>query len=35
MTLRLEDLQPDALVQGLVGREAVRVVTAEMLGDMA
>jgi hypothetical protein len=35
MTARLEDLKPDALVQGLVGREAVRIVTAEMLGDMA
>ena len=31
MTTRLEDLKPEALVQGLVGREAVRVVTAEML----
>lgn len=35
MTARLEDLKPDALVQGLVGREAVRIVTAEMYGDMA
>ena len=35
MTTRLEDLKPDALVQGLVGREAVRVVTAEMLGEAA
>jgi len=35
MTTRLEDLNPDALVQGLVGREAVRIVTAEMLGDAA
>ena len=32
---RLEDLKPDALVQGLVGREAVRIVSAEMLGDPA
>ena len=30
MTTRLEDLKPEALVQGLVGREVVRVVTAEM-----
>ena len=35
MTTRLEDLKPEALVQGLVGREAVRVVTAEMLGEAA
>jgi superfamily II DNA or RNA helicase len=35
MSARLEDLKPDALVQGLVGREAVRIVSAEMLGDMA
>jgi hypothetical protein len=35
MTARLEDLKPDGLVQGLVGREAVRIVSAEMLGDMA
>ena len=35
MTTRLEDLKPDALVQGLVGREAVRLVTAEMLGEDA
>jgi hypothetical protein len=35
MTARLEDLRPDGLVQGLVGREAVRIVSAEMLGDMA
>lgn len=32
MTAQLEQLKPDALVQGLVGREAVRAVTAEMLG---
>ena len=32
MTTRLEDLKPDALVQVLLGREAVRLVTAEMLG---
>jgi superfamily II DNA or RNA helicase len=35
MTARLEDLKPDALVQGLVGREAVRIVTVQMLGDSA
>ncbi len=35
MTARLEDLKPDALVKGLVGREAVRIVTAEMLGEAA
>ncbi len=35
MTARLEDLKPDGLVQGLVGREAVRIVSADMLGDMA
>ena len=30
MTTRLEDLKQEALVQGLVGREVVRVFTAEM-----
>lgn len=35
MTVQLEQLKPDALVKGLAGREAVRIVTAEMLGDMA
>jgi hypothetical protein len=35
MTARLEDLKPDALVKGLVGRETVRIVTAAMLGDAA
>ena len=35
MTVRLEQLKPDAMVQGLVGREAVRIVSAEMLGDAA
>ena len=35
MTARLEDLKPDAQVRGLVGREAVRIVSAEMLGDAA
>ncbi|MEY4352150.1 MAG: hypothetical protein RLZZ609_391 [Cyanobacteriota bacterium] len=35
MTARLEDLKPDAQVRGLVGREAVRIVSAEMLGEAA
>jgi len=35
MTARLEDLKPDAQVTGLVGREAVRIVTVQMLGDDA
>lgn len=35
MSARLEDLKPDALVKGLVGREAVRIVTVQMLGDAA
>ena len=35
MTARLEDLKPEGLVQGLVGREAVRIVSAEMLGAAA
>ena len=35
MTARLEDLKPDAQVKGLVGREAVRIVSAEMLGEAA
>ena len=35
MTARLEQLKPDAMVQGLVGREAVRIVSAEMLGEAA
>jgi hypothetical protein len=35
MTTRLEDLKPDALVKGLVGREAVRIVTAQMMGEAA
>ena len=35
MTVRLEDLRPDALVKGLVGREAVRIVSAQMMGDAA
>jgi hypothetical protein len=35
MTARLEDLKPDAQVRGLVGREAVRIVSVEMLGEAA
>jgi hypothetical protein len=35
MTTRLEDLKPDAQVTGLVGREAVRIVTAQMMGEAA
>jgi hypothetical protein len=35
VTSRLEDLKPEALVQDLVGREAVRIVSAEMLGEAA
>ena len=35
MTSRLEDLKPDAKVSGLVCREAVQIVTAEMLGEAA
>ena len=35
MTARLEHLKPDAQVRGLVGREAVRIVTVQMLGDAA
>jgi hypothetical protein len=35
MTARLEDLKPDAQVKGLVGREAVRIVSAEMLREAA
>jgi superfamily II DNA or RNA helicase len=35
MTARLEDLKPDTQVRGLVGREVVRVVTVEMIGDAA
>jgi hypothetical protein len=33
MTARLEELKPDVQVRGLKGREAVRVVSAEMMGD--
>ena len=35
MTARLEDLKPDAQVKGLVGREAVRIITAQMMGEAA
>ena len=35
VTARLEDLKPEGLVQWLVGREAVRIVSAEMLGAAA
>jgi hypothetical protein len=34
MTVRLEDLQPDAQVRGLMGREAVRIVSAVGMGDL-
>jgi len=33
MSLRLEDLTPDAQVTGLIGREAVRIVSAQMMGE--
>jgi len=33
MSLRLEDLKPDAQVTGLIGREAVRIVSAQLLGE--
>jgi SNF2 family DNA or RNA helicase len=32
---RLEDLKPDALVKGLVGKEAVRLISVQRMGDMA
>ncbi len=35
MTTRLEDLKPDALVKGLVGKEAVRLISVQRMGDMA
>jgi hypothetical protein len=35
MPLRLEDLQPDAQVTGLIGREAVRIVSVQMMGQAA
>ena len=31
----LEDLKPDALVKGLVGKEAVRLISVQRMGDMA
>jgi SNF2 family DNA or RNA helicase len=33
MTTRLEDLKPDAQVSGLVGRETVRIVSSQMMGE--
>ena len=33
MPLRLEDIKPDAQVTGLVGKEAVRIVSAQMMGE--
>ena len=33
MPLRLEDLKPDAQVTGQLGREAVRIVSAQMMGE--
>ncbi len=35
MTTRLEDLKADALVKGLVGKEAVRLISVQRMGDMA
>ncbi len=35
MTARLEDLKPDAQVRGRVGSEAVRIITAQMMGETA
>jgi superfamily II DNA or RNA helicase len=32
---RLEDLKPDTLVKGLVGKEAVRLISVQRMGDMA
>jgi superfamily II DNA or RNA helicase len=32
---RLEDLKPDALVKGLLGKEAVRLISVQRMGDMA
>ena len=32
---RLEDLKPDALVKGLLGNEAVRLISVQRMGDMA
>jgi len=33
VTLRLEDFTPDAQVTGLIGREAVRIVSAQLMGE--
>ena len=33
--IQLEDLKPDALVKGLVGTEAVRLINVQRMGDMA
>jgi len=35
MIARLEDLKPDVQVTGIVGREAVRIVTVQMMGEAA
>jgi superfamily II DNA or RNA helicase len=35
MTLRLEELQPDAQVTGLIGKEPVRIVSVQMMGEAA
>ncbi|MBD2551521.1 hypothetical protein H6G65_18440 [Microcystis elabens FACHB-917] len=35
MTARLEDLNPETQVRALVGREAVRIITAQMMGEAA
>jgi hypothetical protein len=34
MIVRLEDLQPDAQVRGLMGRDAVRIDSAVRIGDL-
>ncbi len=33
--IRLDDLKPDALVKGLVGKEVVRLISVQRMGDMA
>lgn len=35
MTTRLEELEPDALVKGLFGKEAVRLISVTRMGDLA
>jgi hypothetical protein len=35
MTARLEDLKPNALVTGRVGREEVRILTPRIMGEAA